>query len=228
MYGKRHDSVLRSIDNFIKIIPELTEHNFVVSKYVDKSGKSNKEYLMDRQGFSILVNKFTGSKALKFTYKYTLAFEQMAKELEKLNQQPKLPKTYKEALIELLHQIEENEKLELENINLKQQVNFLTKSLSEVDVRKAINVIVQQYGGKLNGDFQAAWNMFYRRVYAKTNINLTSRMNKRNAKCRLDCLDTKEEWQKVFDVAKDLYLERVGNLDDLKILLGKELNIKFD
>ena len=77
-YEKRHDSVIRKIEDFIKIIPDLTDHNFVVSNYLDASGKSNKEYMMDRQGFSILANKFTGDKALLFTYQYTKTFEEMA------------------------------------------------------------------------------------------------------------------------------------------------------
>lgn len=229
VYGKEHKNVLSKIRGFVKVIPELDGLNFKLVEYEDEKGELRPEYLMDRQGFSILVNKFTGDKALKFTYKYTLAFEQMTKELEKLQTQPQLPTTYKEALVELLKQIEENEKLELENINLNEQIGFLTKSLSEVEARKAINVIVQQYGGRsLTGNYGNAWNIFYRRVYANTNINLTARKNNRNTKSKLDCIDTKEEWQKVFNIAKNLYLEEVGTLDELKLLIGQELNIKFD
>lgn len=44
---------------------------------------------MDRQGFSILVNKFTGTEALKFTYKYTKAFEEMSGEIERLKSENK-------------------------------------------------------------------------------------------------------------------------------------------
>ena len=110
-----------------------------------------------------------------------------------------------------------------------QASGFLTKSLSEVDARKAVNVMVQQYGGvKMFGNFGDAWNLLYRRIYASTNINLTARQNHRKTKSKLDCIDTVKEWQTVADVAKSLYIEGVGTLEDLKILLGQELNIKFD
>lgn len=227
VYGKRHADVMRDIRNIIKLVPETNECNFALVDYIDKKGEKRPEYLMDRQGFAMLVTGFTGKKAKRFTYKYTQAFEAMAKELERVKSHPKLPTTYKEALKALLESVEENERLQLENINLQKQIEFLTKSLSEVEARKAINVIIQQYGTSLKGKYDVAWQIFYRRVYATTNINLTMRMNKRNAKNRLDCIDTKEEWQQIFDVAKNLYLEQVGTLEDLKQLLGKHLNIKF-
>ena len=160
VYEKRHADIMRDIRNLIELVSEA-ECNFALGSYEDNNGQERPEYVMDRQGYSILVTGFTGKKAKQFTYKYTLAFEQMAKELDQLQTQPQLPTTYKDALISLLEQIEENEKLELENVNLHEQVNFLTTSLSEVEVRKAINVIVQQYGGKeLSGNFGNAWVHF--------------------------------------------------------------------
>ena len=87
-YGKRHDNVLAKIDGFIQTIPELGLLNFKEAQSIDKQNKqSYREYIMDRQGFSLLVNKFSGDDALKFTYEYTKAFEEMAKELEHRRQQ---------------------------------------------------------------------------------------------------------------------------------------------
>lgn len=226
VYGKRHAHIMRDIRDLIELVPEA-QSNFGECSYINENNREMPEYLMDRQGYSMLVTGFTGKKAKQFTYKYTLAFEAMAKELERAQQQPQLPTTFKEALQALLIQVEKTEQLEIEKINLQEQVSFLTTSLSEVQVRKAINVIVQQFGGRLKGNYGTGWNVFYRRVYANTNINLTMRINNRNAKSKLDCIDTQEEWQKVFDVAKNLYLEEVGNIDKLKALLGQQLNITF-
>lgn len=83
-YCKRHDNVLAKIDGFIEAIPELGVLNFKETPYVAENGETYRMYIMDRQGFSILVNKFTGTEALKFTYKYTKAFEEMAEEIERL------------------------------------------------------------------------------------------------------------------------------------------------
>jgi Rha family phage regulatory protein len=82
VYGKEHKDVLKKIRDFIQIVPELGRRNFTPSVYVNDQNKEMPEFLMDRQGFSILVNKFTGEDALKFTVKYTKAFEDMAKSLE--------------------------------------------------------------------------------------------------------------------------------------------------
>jgi len=82
-YGKRHDNVLAKIDGFIQTIPELGLLNFKETQTIDKQNKqSYREYIMDRAGFAILVNKFSGEDALKFTYEYTKAFESMTEELE--------------------------------------------------------------------------------------------------------------------------------------------------
>lgn len=88
-YGKAHRNVLSKIDGFIKAIPQLGMLNFKQTPYIAENGETYRMYVMDRQGFSILVNKFTGEKALKFTYKYTKAFEEMAKEIERLQQDNK-------------------------------------------------------------------------------------------------------------------------------------------
>jgi len=86
-YGKDHADVLKKIRKFIEAIPELAEGNFSLGSYLDENKQSRPEYKMDRQGFSILVNKFSGDEALIFTYKYTKAFEDMIEELEHRREQ---------------------------------------------------------------------------------------------------------------------------------------------
>lgn len=82
IYGKRHDNVIAKIEGFIKEVPELGALNFKESSYLNSQNRKQPEYIMDRQGFSILVNKFTGVKALQFTVKYTQKFEDMSKQLQ--------------------------------------------------------------------------------------------------------------------------------------------------
>jgi Rha family phage regulatory protein len=81
-YGKEHSDVLKKIRKFIELIPELAEGNFSLGSYIDNNNQSRPIYNMDRQGFAMLVNKFTGDEATIFTYKYTKAFEEMAEELD--------------------------------------------------------------------------------------------------------------------------------------------------
>ena len=81
-YEKQHKDVLRSIDDILVKHPELGVSSFRPTKYEDVQNKEQRSYDMDRQGFSILVNKFTGDKALDFTIRYTEAFEKMANNIQ--------------------------------------------------------------------------------------------------------------------------------------------------
>lgn len=65
LFGKRHDSVLRSIYN-LDCSPEFTDHNFVVSEYRDASGRKHYAYDMTKDGFTLLAMGFTGKQAARF------------------------------------------------------------------------------------------------------------------------------------------------------------------
>lgn len=81
-FSKRHDQVLRDIENLIeglhKIEDTLITDYFIKSSYVhEQNNQSYKEYLMTRDGFSLLVMGFTGKKALQWKLKYIEAFNKM-------------------------------------------------------------------------------------------------------------------------------------------------------
>lgn len=77
-FGKRHDNVLRMIVGLLK--NEETQKMFKKSYYVDGQNKQQYPmYLMNRDGFSLLVMGFTGKKALDWKLKYINAFNQMEK-----------------------------------------------------------------------------------------------------------------------------------------------------
>jgi len=87
-YRKEHKDVLKKIRGFIQLIPEIVnEGNFSPVEYLDAKGEKRPMFMMNRQGFSLLVNKFTGDEATLFTYKYTKAFEDMMEELEHRREQ---------------------------------------------------------------------------------------------------------------------------------------------
>ena len=84
VYGKDHADVMKKIRHFIEVIPELNDGNFSLVEYKDGKGEMRPMYRMDRKGFAMLVNKFTGDKALIFTAKYTDAFERMIELISQL------------------------------------------------------------------------------------------------------------------------------------------------
>lgn len=62
---------------------------FIPSEYRDAKGEMRKEYLLTRDGFSLLVMGFTGEKALSWKLKYIEAFNEMEKELARLYEERK-------------------------------------------------------------------------------------------------------------------------------------------
>ncbi len=79
-FGKRHDHVIRDIENLVeKDVPKIGEM-FFGDTFSDSYGRQQKCYLMNRDGFSLLVMGFTGEKALNWKIKYFEAFNILEKE----------------------------------------------------------------------------------------------------------------------------------------------------
>ena len=81
-FGKEHSKVVRSIEGIAKSgdTKNMFHKAFKVNK---QNGQEYKEYLMNRDGFSLLVMGFTGKEALEWKIKYIQAFNEMEKRLSK-------------------------------------------------------------------------------------------------------------------------------------------------
>ena len=76
VFEKRHADVLEAIKE-LKCNGSFTERNFSFSCYEDSTGRELPEYLLTRDGFTLLAMGFTGSKAMQFKIKYIEAFNRM-------------------------------------------------------------------------------------------------------------------------------------------------------
>lgn len=134
-YKKEHSSVVRRIKQFIELIPELGDNHFVLSSYFTEQNKKQPMYAMDRQGFSMLVNKFTGDEATLFTYKYTQAFEEMAEEIA----------DKKEFINAITNKAKTNKVLTLDDINAERfSVGRTIKTFANADM-KTIDELVADF-----------------------------------------------------------------------------------
>ena len=81
VFGKRHDNVLAKIDKIIENAEDrkFTELNFKGSKYKDKSGKSNREYLLAKDGVVLLAMGYNKKKFINLKVEYIKQFNQMEK-----------------------------------------------------------------------------------------------------------------------------------------------------
>lgn len=124
VFGKEHQHILRDIRELIDGVSKIGDTPmFEETTYIHPQNKQQYPmFLMNRDGFALLAMGFTGDKALRFKMAYINAFNEMEKALKAM--QPKLPQTYKEALKELLVQVEENERLQIENKDMKPKAEY--------------------------------------------------------------------------------------------------------
>ena len=94
VFEKEHRRVLQDIRE-LSCGDDFRLHNFVQSSYINSQDKEQPEYLMTRDGFTLLAMGFTGSKAMQWKIKYIEAFNKMEAELANPFA---IPKTYAEAL----------------------------------------------------------------------------------------------------------------------------------
>ncbi|MDJ1152428.1 phage regulatory protein/antirepressor Ant [Macrococcus caseolyticus] len=121
---RRHSHVIRDLEKIL-LDPNVGSVIFE-SKYKDVTGRTLKEYLLTKDGFILYMFNIQGHNDFKMAY--INRFNEMEKAL-----QNRLPGTYKEALLQLVEQVEENEKLQLENTMQKQQIGELKPKANYVD-----------------------------------------------------------------------------------------------
>lgn len=77
-FGKQHHHVMRDIQNLLDANPDLVRRNwFRSNSYIDEQGKPRPSFDLTRDGFALLVQGWTGAKALEFKIRYIDAFNAM-------------------------------------------------------------------------------------------------------------------------------------------------------
>lgn len=84
-FGKQHKDVLEAVRQILAAENSATKF-FVETSYINR-GKEYPMYVMNRDGFSLLVMGFTGEKALQFKLDFISAFNEMEQKLKE--EQPK-------------------------------------------------------------------------------------------------------------------------------------------
>lgn len=121
IYGKQHKHVMEKIRGFIDLIPEINGSNFRLVDYDDNKGEKRPMYIIDRQGFFMLVNKFTGDEATIFTYKYSQAFEHLIELVKQLQEEN-----------EDLYQIAVSDNCQLERQYDADKIKYAIRNISNV------------------------------------------------------------------------------------------------
>lgn len=125
-FNKNHRDVLEKISSKINSAENSAQYKkmFAEATYTDKSGKQNKMYYLNRDGFTFIAMGFTGKKADEFKLKYIEAFNKM----EQIVKQ-ELPQTPEEKLA-LTMQV---------TLRLDKRVGNLEKSIDEIQNKSEID-----------------------------------------------------------------------------------------
>lgn len=106
-FGKRHDNVLRDVTE-LDCSEEFRILNFEETPYKHpQNGQIYTKVNMTQDGFTFLVMGYTGKESARFKEMYIGEFNRMRESLSK----PALPQDYREALVALLGQLDENKTL---------------------------------------------------------------------------------------------------------------------
>jgi Rha family phage regulatory protein len=140
MFDKRHDNVVRDIAIQIDYSGiEFAVLNFEECDYINDSAtgvnknRKYKKYELTEEAFMLVVMSYNTKEAVQTKIKFIQEFKRM-KEYIQNQQQLKLPANYKEALLQLVEEVDKNEKLQLENAQQNQIIYELKPKATYYDL----------------------------------------------------------------------------------------------
>ena len=114
VFGKQHSHVIEAIENKIQSVENSIDYKsmFKEGTYRDKRNRIQKQYLLNRDGFTFIAFGFTGSEADKFKLDFIKAFNKME---QSIKQQVQIPTNPMDAL-KLMFEVQTETDLKVEDI----------------------------------------------------------------------------------------------------------------
>lgn len=163
VFDKKHKNVIQTISSKINSAENSAQYKkmFAESTYTDKSGKQNKMYYLNRDGFTFIAMGFTGRKADEFKLKYIEAFNKMEEEIRNQSLQVQNQSTDDLKRANLLYKIANltsDEKLKEQS--LKSSYELITgKSIQKpkkTDYQKLYDAVTERYGDSVEDNLKGA------------------------------------------------------------------------
>lgn len=130
-FGKQHNNVIQGIEVLIRSA-EKSADLFEESEYFDCYGRMQKMYIMNRDGFTLLVMGFNGEKDVQFNLDYIQAFNEMERKI-KLNTLG-VPTSFREALLLAAKQQEEIEEQQKQIVDMIHTICDMKKKTDYLDI----------------------------------------------------------------------------------------------
>ena len=218
VFGKEHKNVLTAIREIL--VAENQATKFFYESEHEYRGQKFPLYLMNRDGFSLLVMGFTGAKAMQWKIRYIEAFNEMEKRLKEQEQ----PKSQIDILVESAKALQRQERelarlrLDTEEIRKEQKIqssriDTLNGVCTEGTKRQKLVAMVQAYAAKNGLTYREGWHRFkaaYNTAYRTSIGNSISYYVKENGLKKKPSVPE--------------FLEKKGLLDDALRIADKLLN----
>ncbi|NLK40074.1 MAG: Rha family transcriptional regulator [Clostridiales bacterium] len=224
-FEKRHDNVLRDIEDIIegdllKIEEIKTEQYFISSTYQDPRNREYPEYLLTRDGFTLLTMGYTGEKAMRFKVAYINEFNRMEAALK--------PKSQLDILRAAIDQIElaQKEAKEAKQIatTAKNTIENIKDTIIQTDEdwRKWVNSQISRMAFH-NKDYREKRNESYQLLEERARCRLSIRLD--NLKERLAAAGVKKT-----EINGANYMDVIESdvrLKEIYTAIVKEMAIKY-
>lgn len=222
-FGKSHDNVLRDIRSLLQggILKNDETPMFEETTYVNEQNKqSYPMFLMNRDGFALLVMGFTGKKAMRFKLEYIKAFNNMEAQI-KASQKPKsqleILQMSINQLVEQEHrlssverdvaetkkEIAEMKQERIENGKLLLEAEVSDNKVPEISMRNKIRRLVNQYAAATNTSQRDIWHDIYNNLYYAYGISINSYKDQ-DCKTKLDIAEKHGFLGKMFDIVSKM------------------------
>lgn len=229
-FGKEHKHVLDSIRKLIEGCAEISaDPMFEETTYVnEQNGQVYPMFLMNRDGFSLLVMGFNGKKAMQFKLDYINEFNKMEKmirdsikpksqleilqmSINQLVEQEHRLSSVERDVAETKKEIEEMKQERIENGKLLLEAEVSGNKVPEISMRNKIRRLVNQYAAATNTSQRDIWHDIYQNLYYAYNISINSYKEKKS-QSNLDIAEKHGFLGKMFDIVSKM-VKSINNGD---------------
>lgn len=222
-FEKNHRDVLQSIRN-LTAENSATTNMFFETTYKNSRGQEYPEFLMNRDGFTLLAMGFTGSRALEFKLKYIEAFNAMENHIkQQLDMSSLSPE------LQLMANLVNNmAKQELAQKQLETKIDNISDivSLNTTDWRKDANALINRVVKVAGGTPEAhkdTRSAIFKEVDRRAGVQLETRLtNKRRRMADEGASKSKRDGLTKVDVISD-----DKKLVEIYVAVVKEFAIKY-
>lgn len=229
-FGKEHKHVLDSIRKLIEGCAEISaDPMFEETTYVnEQNGQVYPMFLMNRDGFSLLVMGFNGKKAMQFKLDYINEFNKMEKmirdsikpksqleilqmSINQLVEQERRLSSAERDIAETKKEIAEMKQERIENGKLLLEAEVSGNKVPEISMRNKIRRLVNQYAAATNTSRRDIWHDIYQNLYYAYNISINSYKEKKS-QSNLDIAEKHGFLGKMFDIVSKM-VKSINNGD---------------